>query len=458
MPDDKDQQHEVKEERYVEDLILYYQTYVSAVINEIFVGIGISLGQSEKEAYAMAKNDPKKLEKAFFKDVFDKFKNVFKHRIPKFRIKQNVFNNGKPLSEKQWETINKSITDYWKQNTADITEDVVTKAYVLGIKSSKYRKSKIDNTKKTLPEIIKNNPIPDKFAEAYKRYDFKNSEKNAMNKAFSSIAMYVSDTGDGIKQAIRKNITEGINEGKTPVQIASDMYWNIQKETGQQTAESVRKNWNRISATEINSVFEAGILAPEEGRAMESLKTGKGVYFVRVGGTCDWCAPRQGTLVRLVPTSIVSDANDDSLKSMGIDDPNTDIAIWVGKNNVGRKKQDWLICCPAHPYNRASFSPIDLDRQEYDAKLGRVVDKVPESLKRLGIKRGEQLKTPEEKEDRKPRYIGDNRVQYNRNIYEAVDKSVADKKLEQWRKDPSLPIPVQIGTPQYKRIFEEAER
>lgn len=456
MPNEKDQQHEVKDERFVEDLILYYQTFVNAVINEIFVGIGVSLGQSEKQAYAEIKSDPKKLEKAFFKDVFEKFKNIFKYKIPKFRIKKNVFNQGKPLSPQQWDVINKSISEYWKQNTGKVTEDMVIKGYVLGRKSSKDRKSKVDNTKKSLPEIIKNNPIPDKFTEAYKKYDFKNAEKNAMNKAFSNIAMYVSETEDSIKQAIRKNVTEGINEGKTAVETASDLYWNVQKETGQQTAESVRKNWNRISATEMNSIFEAGILAPYEAQAMDSIRDKKGVYFVRVGGTCDWCAPRQGTLVRLVPTSIVADNNDDSLKSMGIEDPFTDIAIWVGKNNVGRKKQDWLICCPAHPYNRASFSPIDLDTQEYDSKLGRVVDKVPESLRRYGIKKGEQVKTEAEKEERKPKYIGDNRVRYNNNIYEAVDKSIADAKLEQWRKDPSLPIPVQIGSPQYRRIFESA--
>jgi hypothetical protein len=458
MVDEKDQQHEVKDERYVEDLIEYFSTYVNGLINEIFVGIGISLGLDEKRAYLIAKSDPKRLEKAVFKDIFDKFKNVFKHRFPKFRTKTKVFNDGKPLSPQQWERINKEIADYWKTNTEKVTEDVTVKAYVLGMKSGKDRKARTDNTKKSLPEILKNNPIPEKFAEAYKQYDFKNSEKNAMNRAFSNIAMHVSDTGDGIKQAIRKNITEGINEGKSSVEIASDLYWNIQKETGNETAESVRKNWNRIAATEMNSVFEAGILAPYEGEAMESLKTDKGVYFVRTGGTCDFCLPRQGTLVRLVPTSIVADAGDESLKSMGIEDPNTDIAIWVGKNNVGRKKQDWNICCPAHPYNRASFSPIDLDKQEYDPKLGRVVDRVPESLRQLGIKRGEQLKTPEEQEERKPRYISENRVQYNRNIYEAVDRSVADARLEQWRKDPSLPIPVQIGSPQYRRIFGEASR
>jgi hypothetical protein len=143
---------------------------------------------------------------------------------------------------------------------------------------------------------------------------------------------------------------------------------------------------------------------------------------------------------------------------MGIEDPYTDVAIWVGKNNVGRKKADFLICCPAHPHNRASFSPIDLDTQEYDPKLKRVVDKTPKELEKYKIRSAEHLKTEDEKEERKPRYISENRVQFNRNIYEAVSPSEADRKLEAWRRDNSLPIPVQIGSPQYKRIFEQATR
>lgn len=460
MNDNKEFEHEVKDEKYLEDLIEYFSTYVSAVINEIFVGIGVNLGLSEKEAYKLAKTDPNKLEKAnFFNNVFEKFKNIFKYRIPKFRLKKQVFNNGKPLSEAQWKIINESISKYWKENTQKITEDATVKGFILGRNTSKYRKAKVDNTGKSLSEIIKQErKIPDNFKTAYENYDFKNSEKNAMNRAFSNIAMYVSSTEDGVKQAIRKNITEGINDNKTATEIASDLFWNVQRETGNETAESVRKNWHRIAATEMNSIFEAGILAPYEAEAMEGLKKGKGVYFVRVGGSCDWCVPRQGTLVRLVPLSIVADTGDESLKSMGIDDPYTDIAIWVGKNNVGLKKQDWKICCPAHPHNRASFSPIDLDTQEYDPKLKRVVDKTPKELEKYKIRPAEHLKTPEEKEERKPRYISENRVQFNRNIYEAVSPSEADRKLEAWRRDNSLPIPVQIGSPQYKRIFEQATR
>ena len=253
--------HEVKEEKYFEELLTYFDAYVKVVINEIFVGIGVSLGLPEKEAYKIAKTDPNKLEKAnFFSNVFEKFKKIFKYKVPKFRIKQNIFNNGKPLSEQQWAVINKSISDYWKKQTHPVVEDATIKAYILGMKTANMREKGKPQTDKSLIEILQKQekPIPDKFAEAYRNYDFKNSEKNAMNKAFSSIAMYVSETETDVREAIRKNITEGINEGKSATEVASDLYWNVQKETGQKTAESVRKNWSRIAATEIFKCEKCG--------------------------------------------------------------------------------------------------------------------------------------------------------------------------------------------------------
>ena len=46
----------------------------------------------------------------------------------------------------------------------------------------------------------------------------------------------------------------------------------------------------------------------------------------------------------------------------------------------------------------------------------------------------------------------------NNNIYEAVDSADYNKKLEESRKDPQLPIPVNKNSPSYRRIFEEAEK
>lgn len=455
MSDNKEFEHEVKDEKYLEDLIEYFSAYVSAVISEIFVGIGVNLGLSEKEAYKLAKTDPNKLEKAnFFNNVFEKFKNIFKYRIPKFRLKKQVFNNGKPLSEAQWKIINESISKYWKENTQKITEDATVKGFILGRNTSKYRKAKVDNTGKSLSEIIKQErKIPDNFKTAYENYDFKNSEKNAMNRAFSNIAMYVSNTEDGVKQAIRKNITEGVNDNKTATEIASNLYWNIQKETGNETAESVRKNWHRIAATEMNSVFEAGILSQTESESMESLKDpSKAVYYIRIGGQCDWCKPRQGTIVRQIPESI-ADRSTESLREIGIEDPITDIYIYTGKNNVGRKKADYFLCCPAHPFNSATFQRFNPEIEKYNSKTGRVERKQLYRTQYVPEKKDYEIN----KEERKPKKIGEGLVKYNNNIYQSVSPENYNRKKELWDKDSSLPIPIATNSTRYNKIFGEAE-
>jgi len=429
-----------------------------AVINEIFVGIGVNLGLTEKQAYSLSKNKPTDLQKGKFLDIFSKFKNIFSRKVSPFRIKTKIFNNGKPLSDDQWRVVNNSITDYWKNHTQKVTEEVVLKGHILGRKTTDYRTAGIKYTTKSLEQVLTEEKKNTRdFSDAYKNYNFKNSEKNVISRSLANVAMYVTKTEDDIKQAIRQNVNRGIADGKSPVQVTSDLYWNVKK-SGDFSAERVRKNWARISATEMNSVFEAGILAPYEAEAMESLQdNGRAVYFVRTGGTCDWCKSRQGTLVRLVPLSIVTDSAIDSLSAMGIEDPNTDIAIWTGKNNVGFKQKQWRICCPAHPYNSATFSPIDIEKQYYSEKLGRVTHKVPKSLEKYNIPEADHTPTQAEIDYSKPTDIGDGKVRYNNNIYEAVSLQDYERKHEAYKNDRSLPIPVQNNTPQYRRIFESAK-
>ena len=468
---------EQKDELYIKELNEFWDAYTFACINEIFVGIGVALGLSANEAYSIIKNRPDDLQKAeFFNKIFEKFRKLFgKYKIGKFRpvLPPAV----KHYTEAQWGKINNAIDNYWKEHAHKVVEDITVKGFSLGKLTNTYRQAQIPHTDKSLIAIAQTEKLPstfqetysefpsfkprktdfkdrfERFGEFYKNYDFINSQKKAVNKSFSNIAMYLSQTGNDIKQAVRRQITNGVNDGKGPTMIASDLYWNVQKSG--YTAESARRNWARVSATELNSVFEAGILAPYEAEAVESLMDDeRAVYFIRIGGTCKWCAPRRGTIARLVPADLVGDT--DSLQAMGIDDPITDIAIWPGKNNVGRKQADWWICCPAHPYNAATFQRIDPKSQEYNSDLGRVVRKMPGKLEQYGIKEAKLKRPDEEIEERKPTLIGDNLVRYNNNLYQAVDRSEMSRRMDEWQQDRSLPIPVQKDTPQYRRIFEAA--
>ena len=228
------------------------------------------------------------------------------------------------------------------------------------------------------------------------------------------------------------------------------------------TAEHLRKNWHRIAQTEMASVYEAGILAPYEADAMESMKDPeKAVYFVFTGGSCSWCQAHQGVLTRLVPLSVVTNTRNDSLKTMGIKDPNTDIALWSGKNNIGFKETKAIherrVCAPAHPYNVATMQPIDLESEWYNPKTGDVEKKLKKQ-KFVPKQVDYSFKSKEEKEFRKPTEIGSGLVRYNNNIYESVNDNEYENKLELWKKDPQLPIPVSKQSTRYDKIFGQAER
>lgn len=457
------EQKEYQEVKYIRELTEYWSAYVSSVINEIFVGIGTTLGISENEAYKLIKNDPSKLEKAgFFKSIFEKFKNIFKYRVKKFRPKVKLFNkDGSVIDEKRWQKVQDDIHDFWVKQTQKNSEDMTLKGFILGKKTSKYREEKKKNFEnKSFEQIDEEeykNKMPSRIEEIYA--DLKPSERRTMNKALSRVAMHVADVENKVKSSIRKNVVQGLNAGKSPTQIASDLYWNVQGGS-KQSADVLRRDWTRIAETEVQSIYEAGILAPHEEEARESIENQeKAQYFVYTGGTCKWCKSQQGTIVRLLPEDFIRDKNNDSLSSMGIDDDFTDIAVWIGKNNVGRysyKEPYWQITTPAHPHGVATLHPIDFEKEFYNEKTGRVEDKLTQYS---GIpKKKDFAFTPEEIENRKPHFVGDNRVMFNENLYERVSPDEYKSALKKWNDNPNLPIPVSAGTTSDRQIFEAAEK
>jgi len=221
-----------------------------------------------------------------------------------------------------------------------MSEDMTLKSFLFGRKTADFKKQQIDYKFKSLEQIHKEQfggNMPQTFAEAFDAEAFSASETKALAIAMSNVSMHVTEAGNGLKEAIRANVTKGIADERSSTRIASDMFWDIQvnkdgKQINKSPADRTRKNWNRIAITETQSIYEAGILAPYEEAAEESIESdGKPQYFIFVGGSCKWCRAHQGTLTRLVPASFVKDKSNDSLSSMGIEDQLTDIALWIGK-------------------------------------------------------------------------------------------------------------------------------
>jgi hypothetical protein len=450
--------HEVK---YVRELMEFFDAYGQALIDEIYVGTGIALGLSEKQAYEMISKRPGTLEKAgFFRTALERFKGIFRKKPDQFRPKKKLKPlKGNPLTPEEWDIFNSHIDKYWKNEADKITGDMTAKAFLLGRETTKFRETKKPYQNKSLYQVVTDQfggKMPDAIDKAYRTFDFTNAEKKALNRSLSDVAMYVTQSNNEIKEAIRHVVNNGIDEGKSYTEIASDLYWNVQEDeemNKKYTAETLRRNWSRVALTEMASVYEAGILAPLEAEAMESMDDpSKAVYMVRTGGTCDWCKSVQGTVVRLIPKELSGGIDGEDLSSLGIKDANTNVAIWSGKNNVGRKQKDWLIACPAHPHNVATFTPIDLENEFFNKKSGRVEKRKEKDTLIPDIK---QVERPED--FRKPKKIGSGMVQVGNNVYEAVAAHDFNRKLKEWQENRDRPIPVNRNSTQYIRIFEGAE-
>ena len=183
---------------------------------------------------------------------------------------------------------------------------------------------------------------------------------------------FVQNVKDDVRNAIRKQVVHAHETGLSPRELASNLYWMKDEvpELKKYNAQTLLRDYQRVATTELAMIHSSGKMAQYEGQARESLEEPeKAVHMIFTGGTCEWCQAHHGTIVRLVPADMVA-GNDDSLKSMGIEDTYTNIAVWPGKNNVGFKQKAWRVCTPAHPWNTAQLVRFHPEAQEYNEKTG----------------------------------------------------------------------------------------
>lgn len=92
--------------------------------------------------------------------------------------------------------------------------------------------------------------------------------------------------------------------------------------------------------------------------------------------SCEFCSDNWNTVVRLFASE------DDFIQSeyygggdRVINDPNgVEIAVWAGKNNVGKSASQWSICAPVHPrcgchFQEHSFGIEDEPKEDWYSQL-----------------------------------------------------------------------------------------
>lgn len=427
---------------------------MSQIILEIYNGISENIGIPEKEIQRLNRPPDELLKADFYFSRF--FKGFLGHKLKPFKVNgMNVYKqNGDPLLEKDWQKLNKKIENYWEENSTLLTEEVTAKAFLLALitaESERQQKHIQDYGKKSLIQMIQERfkgRMPKSFHETWNRFNIDRTARKSMLQSYNDLAVHVQTTKNDVKDAIRQQIITAHKQDKTPIELASDMYWNVQQDTklkDKHSAHSLMRDWHRIAVTELSNIHTAGKLIPMEKEAGR-----KPVYMTFMRGTCDWCQSHQGTIVRLIPKSQVKDENNDSLSSMGIKDEHTDIAVWVGKNNVGFKKANWRVCTPAHPYNVAILSFIDIEEQEFNPKTQSLDVK-----DKGGMKRFIPEEYLQERESWGAAEVQGNTASWKGNQYISVSPEDYSRKFQEWRQDRSRPIPVSTSQKDHKTIFGE---
>jgi len=442
-------------------------------------------------------NDSGMILKGFLSGLKDVAKKIIRfvgrrRKMEPFKIKDMVlYKRGKPLTQAQWDRFEKRVIDYLKPYLLDINEEMAVKGVLLAMVSAEaeeQQKQVKEYGKKSL-EQVENEQfrgyIPDDIRTARERLKIGRDTEKSMVMAYDRAAAYVQKVSDDVRTAIKQQVINAHRLGKTPQQLASDLYWMKDEvpEMKQYTAQHLLRDWHRVAVTELQHIHNMGKFGKTEHQARESLeKPELAVYFVFSRGTCEWCRAHHGTIVRQIPMDAVGSEVDDSLSSRGIRDPYTDIAVWQGKNNVGYRKASWRVCVPAHPWNTANLVRIHPDAQEYDKRTHQIKFKDEQGLEKYlpeGF-RGDLEAARKRNLERKERAVADTREGVHKKwskyfdekgelkgtdekgrplaeregrVYVGVPQEEVGKELEAWRADSSRPIPIGTGQKNYTRLF-----
>lgn len=489
--------------KYLDDLADEVTHYVSQIILEVYHGVARNIGV--KDADALAARPPKRIQKGFlsgFKEISERIVSHFgkKRPVEPFTVRGGLklYRKGKPMTQREWDQFSDQVTKYMKPYLSHVSEEMVVKAILLSMataEAERQQKQIHEYGKKSLAQIqteMYGGRMPETVAEARRQRKIDKGVARAMVNSYNHAAQYVQKVDDTVRDAIREQVVSALQKNKTPEELASDLYWKVQKnpDVKSSTAEQVLRDWRRVAVTEIAYAHAAGRMAEAEADAEADQKAGfkhpeKAVYFMFVRGTCPWCQAHHGKVGRMIPSDLAGDGASDKLADYGIKDPHTDTALWTGKNNVGFPKALWRLCVPAHPWNTAQLVRFNPAVQEYDEKTGRIRWKTDKELEKMipkevsgdvddaeaAIKKRKDKMDADQKrgvykpaidyglkESGKPAGAGSDKdgnpvVDVDGQRYVGVDAGDFNDYLERWRRNRSLPIPVSTAQREYQQFF-----
>lgn len=485
--------HDIKA---LEDLSVEASAYVRAVVLSVFNGIAQNIGIA----------NPDKLSKAVLQKGFtsggltasvQKLRRLLGRRIvaptAPFKVRGRTIykKDGKPYTQAEWRALEDQIINHMRPFLDTVHEEMVVKAVLLAMASASQEsrsRNRVAADKQSYSQIEHDafgGFIPDSMRSAKERYRISRDQQRVINQGLTRTAAYVQQIQDDVRESVRRQVNHAQQYKLSAAELASNLYWmaDTDPELKGHTVQSIWRDWDRVARTELAMIHEDGRQAVYEHQARESLAdTEKAVYFVLHGlGRCKWCSAHLGVVVRQVPSELVQGgSSDDRLETYGIKDPHTSIAVWPGKSNYGYPQGQWRICAPVHPWCSCSLLRVYPEFQVYDTEKRRLVTRVDhddfmqetpiakeqERVDAELIRRREQAQADRMREvHRKEADYGKSGTLFgfddqggrivvnNGTRYVEVRPDEANARLNQWRLDKTLPVPVSIGTKDHSRIF-----
>ncbi len=387
--------------KYIQDLSDEFTNYYAQLILNVFNGVALNLGVVNPDMLGVRSPRELRLEKGFLSGMSALGKRIHgyigrklkKTPFQPFKIKGlKLYRKDKPMTYQEWRDFESQVLEYIRPYVDGLGEEMAVKGVLLAMASSEMEKQgrAVKQYGKVSYEQLEkemfNGYVPDSMVSAQERFDITREVDRAIQLGYTQAADHMTNIEDNLRTAVKEQVQAAHRIGKTPMELASDLYWmkDDKPELKKFTAEIVMRDWRRVAHTELAYVHERGKIAQYEDKARKSIDNPEEAIYLVFNGTgrCDWCEPRQGEIVRLIPLEVVGNERDDTLSSRGINDPHTNIAVWQGKNNVGFKKKEWRICTPVHPWCGDTLSRIYPDMQEFDTDIKRIKYKLGQEFEK----------------------------------------------------------------------------
>jgi len=390
--------YELSEYRFEQDYQLAFIKYMEEIVDSMVTGLALKLDVNPLEirkSYRFSQltllkasqgklSEESFLLKSIWQDLKDKYTKAisnFQKFFSKFKPLQPMKLSGrlvynpetkKDLTFDEYRNIETGVMDYLKDSIGDPDEELVVRAGLFALLKKKMEDDNISIEKQKQMS----------YDNIYDRYgDFVNDTTKAkkellkekqMGKAIEyakkHAAEYLSIEDGELKNKIvkmfKKQIVGGLEDGLTKQEMLSRLYWIdpsdvLGKRFNEETVNAWNRDMRRICITEYSFATNEGYLAAVKDDA----KKGEKLYFVYSGRYNPQEKPNEPCNSFLGKVCLLVDepqASDDST------DPLADFLIWSGKTNVGRRHNEWWICCPTHPHCTHHWSKINPEFQEWD--------------------------------------------------------------------------------------------